>query len=93
MVCYVVAFTTPLRAQLRFLLLAASPLVAIAANVVRLVPTIWMYGNASASSAHRFHDVTGWVMIFCAFFALMGLLRLLRNERPAGSAKGGEARV
>jgi exosortase len=80
MVCYVVAFSTPLRGWVRFVLLAASPLVAIVANVVRLVPTIWMYGNASTKAAERFHDIGGWVMTVAAFLVLMGLLRLLRSE-------------
>ena len=91
LVCYVVAFTLPLHPGLRALLLAASPLVAVVSNVVRLVPTVWLFGNASPEAAERFHDVSGWVMTVVAFLALMGffkgLQRLLdRSTRgePAG---------
>lgn len=79
LVCYVVAFTQPLHAGLRALLLAASPVVAIVSNVVRLVPTVWLFGNASAQTAERFHDVSGWVMTVVAFVALMGLCRFLQR--------------
>lgn len=79
MVCYVVAFTLPLKAWVRLLLLAASPLVAIVSNVVRLVPTVWMFGHASNAAAERFHDVSGWVMTIIAFGALMGFARLLQG--------------
>src|SRR5205823_5635867 len=47
MVCYVIAFTMPMRTWVRILFLLASPIVAIISNVARLVPTIWMYGNKS----------------------------------------------
>jgi exosortase len=89
MVCYVVAFTLPLKNHLRVLLLAASPLVAVVANVIRLVPTVWLFGNVSSYAAERFHDVSGWVMTVLAFLVLMGFFRLLEqltdsvmNEQP-----------
>jgi exosortase len=79
LVCYVVAFTLPIRPSLRVLFLAASPLVAIAANVVRLVPTVWLFGNASADVAHQFHDISGWVMTVLAFLLLLGFFSLLQG--------------
>jgi exosortase len=78
MVCYVVAFTVPLRAHVRVLLLAASPLVAVVANVLRLVPTVWLFGHSTATTAQRFHDVSGWVMTVAAFLLLMAFVQLLR---------------
>src|SRR5688572_2915106 len=69
LVCYVVAFTAPLRTWQRVLFLAASPLVAIVSNVVRLVPTVWLFGNASREAAQQFHDVSGWVMTVVSFVA------------------------
>jgi exosortase len=77
LVCYVVAFTLPLRPYVRVLFLAASPLVAVVANVIRLVPTVWLFGNKSAATAEAFHDVSGWVMTVAAFLLLMGFFRLL----------------
>ncbi len=75
--CYVFAFITPLRGYVRVLILAASPLVAIACNVFRLVPTIWMFGHASAESANAFHEFAGWAMLLVAFGALLGVVKLL----------------
>jgi exosortase len=76
--CYVFAFVTPLRWPVRLLILILSPLVAVATNVVRLVPTVWAYGHASREAAERFHDATGWAMLVVAFLGLMGFVRVLR---------------
>jgi len=78
MVCYVVAFTSPMSGYLRALLLFASPVVAIAANVVRLVPTVWMFGHTSEETAESFHSAAGWVMTVIAFLFLMGVVRALQ---------------
>ena len=94
LVCYAIAFALPLRAYVRFLLLAASPLVAIVANVVRLVPTVWLFGNASAETAETFHVVGGWVMTVVAFLFLMGFFRLLQRageEQEEAAAEGAAA--
>jgi exosortase len=79
MVCYVVAFTIPLRWWVRGLLLVASPLVAIVANVLRLVPTVWMFGHKSIEAAEKFHTMSGWVMTGLAFLLLMLFARLLER--------------
>lgn len=76
--CYVFAFVTPLRGYVRALVLAASPLVAIIANVIRLVPTVWMFGHASPKVAEEFHTLSGWVMLVVAFLGLMGIVKVLR---------------
>lgn len=76
--CYVFAFTTPLRGYVRALILAASPLIAIAANVLRLIPTVWIYGHASPATAATFHDVAGWFMLVAAFLVLTGITKVLR---------------
>ena len=89
LVCYLVAFTVPLRTWVRVLLLAASPLVAIVTNVVRLVPTVWLFGHSSPETANTFHDVSGWGMTVLAFLLLMGVCTLLQratageDEKPA----------
>jgi len=79
MVCYVVAFTIPLRPWMRTLFLLASPLVAIVANVVRLVPAVWIFGLKYAEAAEKFHDVSGWVMTVLAFLLLMGFAKLMQG--------------
>lgn len=78
LVCYAFAFGNPLRPWVRVLIVLASPVVAIICNVVRLIPTVYAYGYLSTEQADLFHDVSGWVMLFAAFFILMGILRVLR---------------
>lgn len=93
MVCYVVAFTARLRPVLRTLLLAASPLVAIVANVVRLVPTVWMFGNTSRAKAERFHDISGWVMTVVAFVVLLASVTWLQRWLDADPKEAAPAEV
>lgn len=78
MVCYAFTFTEPLRTGVRLLILLVSPVVAIVANVVRLVPTVWAYGRFSPEVAEKLHDAAGWVMLVVAFLALAGIVRVLR---------------
>ena len=84
LVSYVFAFATPLRGYVRLLVTGIlSPLTAIACNVIRLVPTVWMFGRAAKDpalldAAYRFHNTCGWVMLVVAFLLLMGVVRLLR---------------
>jgi exosortase len=78
LVSFAFAFGTPLRGFARLLVLVASPISAIVCNVIRLVPTLWVYGNFSREKAAFFHDLSGWVMLPIAFMLLMGILRALR---------------
>jgi exosortase len=78
LVCYAFAFGNPLRPYAQLLILAMSPLAAIVCNVLRLIPTVYIYGYYSAGVGDTFHAASGWVMLFVAFFMLMGILRLLR---------------
>lgn len=78
LVAYLYAFLHPLRPSVRVILLAISPIIALICNVLRLVPTAWMYGHASHEAADLFHDVGGWAMLFVAFFLLGGLVNLAR---------------
>jgi len=51
----------------------------IIANFAYLVPTVWLYGYAqSHSTADKFHDFSGWIMLPLAFLLLLGIVRLLR---------------
>ena len=79
LVCYLYAFAVPMRWYGRAIVLALSPLIAMVCNVARLVPTAWVYGNASATTAGRFHDVSGWAMLGVGFLLLMGIGRGLKS--------------
>lgn len=78
MVSYAFAFGVPLRNGFRLLVLVLSPVTAIFFNVVRLVPTVWAFGIFSSETASTLHDLSGWVMLPCAFLTLLGLMKLLR---------------
>ena len=78
LVSYTFAFGTPLRSYVRVLILAASPISAVACNVIRLVPTVWLYGNTSKHVAEAFHEFAGWAMLAVAFLLLFGIIRALR---------------
>ena len=78
LVIYAFLFSTPLRPGTRLILLALTPLVALIANVIRLVPTSLMYGLFSVDAAETMHDVSGWVMLPIALGGMIGLLKLLK---------------
>jgi exosortase/archaeosortase family protein len=63
--------------------LLASPVAAIFCNVVRILPTIWLYGNfpkeaGKASVGELFHDFSGWLMLPISFLILLGIIKVLR---------------
>jgi exosortase len=72
------AFGSPFRGYVRVIVLLATPVCAVACNVVRLVPTVWLYGYWPGNLATHFHDVAGWLMLMAAFAILIALVRLLR---------------
>jgi len=78
LVSFTFAFITPLRGYVRFLVIAASPLTAIVCNVLRLVPTVWVYGRFSHPTAEVFHTVSGWIMLVVGFLMLTGVVKLLQ---------------
>ena len=75
---YAFSFGLPLRNSVRFAVLAASPLAAIFCNVVRILPTIWLYSYHTKSVADLFHDYSGYMMLPIAFLILLGLIKALR---------------
>jgi exosortase len=78
LVSFTFAFTTPLYGYVRLLVVLLSPLCAVLCNVIRLVPTVWVFGRFPARVAERFHDLSGWLMLFTSFLLLMLVIRLLR---------------
>jgi exosortase/archaeosortase family protein len=91
LVVYAFCFSLPLRSWVRATLILVSPLVAVACNILRLVPTVWLFGHASAETAQRFHDVSGWCMIGVAFLLLLGLIKVLDLMKIPVMVKGGKA--
>ncbi|MEI7657146.1 MAG: exosortase/archaeosortase family protein [Phycisphaerae bacterium] len=77
LVTYAFAFSIPFRGYARVVVLVASPLVALACNIARLIPTTLFYGYASHSFADAFHDASGWLMLPLAFLALRGIHTVL----------------
>lgn len=77
LISYAFVFSTPMRLWARLLLLAASPIIAVLVNVVRLVPTSLLYGYSSHDTADMFHDLAGWGVLALAMGAMWGLLSLL----------------
>jgi exosortase len=88
MVCYIFAFITPLKDYVRILIVLASPLTALVCNVIRLVPTVYLYGQlgqpmwtlgtVTKHGLEQFHDWGGWVMLVVAFGLLTSIVRVLR---------------
>ena len=78
LVSYAFAFSEPLRNWVRLLIVLASPLSALLCNVLRMLPTVWLYTYASQRTADLFHDASGWLMLGLGCLLLMGILRMLR---------------
>ena len=78
LVSYAFSFGLPLRNRVRLLILLASPFAAILCNLIRILPTVWLYGNARPAVARGFHDFSGWLMLPIALLMLLGIMRLLR---------------
>ena len=77
-VTYAFVFSVPMRQSVRILLIGLSPAVAIVCNVLRLTPTVLLYGYADLNTADLFHDLSGWAMLFVALGILWATLGLLR---------------
>jgi len=78
LVSYAFAFSVPLRNSVRLMVLVLSPVAAIICNVIRLAPTVLLYGYAPPQYADNFHDIGGWLMLPVAFLMLMGVTRAFR---------------
>jgi exosortase len=78
LVAYAFAYGLPLRNGVRMAILLVSPLTALACNVARTLPTIWLYGRQDEVIARQFHDWSAWAMLPVAFLILMGVIRLFR---------------
>ena len=77
LVSYFFCFALPLRNPVRFIILLASPLAAIICNVIRILPTVWLYGH-SKTAGDLFHNWSGWLMLPISFLVLLGVIGALR---------------
>ncbi len=78
LVSFAFAFTMPLRPLVRVLILLASPLAAVFCNILRMTPTVILYGYHPGWLADRFHDLAGWAMLPIAFVMLLGVIKLFK---------------
>ncbi|MEQ9094677.1 MAG: exosortase/archaeosortase family protein [Phycisphaerales bacterium] len=78
LVAYAFAFSMPLRPWARVVILVASPLIAVLANVLRLGPTVLSYGYLDLELADFVHDVSGWLVLVVALGVLWGSVALAR---------------
>jgi exosortase len=78
LVVFAFVFSVPFSMGTRIVLVLASPAVALACNVIRLVPTSLAYGWFDPTVAEQVHDIGGWLMLPLALLMLMGLVKLLR---------------
>ncbi|MCY2954893.1 MAG: archaeosortase/exosortase family protein [Planctomycetota bacterium] len=78
LVSFTFAFVSQMKLSTRFIIVAASPLLAIACNFIRLIPTLWLYGHVSKPYADAFHDISGWFMLPLALLILVGIVNLFR---------------
>jgi exosortase len=74
--CFISVYSLPLREWVRWLVLLSTPVIAVVANVIRLVPTLWAYGRFSTETADQVHNASGWIMVVLAYFAVEGALKL-----------------
>jgi exosortase len=79
LVSFAFAFGSPLRRPVQVLIIVATPAFAILCNVVRLAPTVWLYGTTPTGFADGFHEISGWVMLVVAFLMLYGTTKLLER--------------
>lgn len=78
LVTYAFVFSVPMRQSVRIGFLIFSPLIALVVNIIRLAPTVLLYGYADESTAEMFHDISGWAMLGVALGILWGFQALLR---------------
>ncbi len=78
LVSFAFVFSVPMRQSVRLFIILLSPIVALAVNVLRLVPTVLFYGYADISVAEAFHDLSGWASLLVALGLLAATLKGLR---------------
>ncbi len=78
LIAFAFVFSVPMRNNVRLLILAVSPIIAVIVNTARLVPVVVLYGYADEGMADLFHDLSGWAVLVLALALLWGFLSILR---------------
>ena len=78
LIAFAFVFSTPMRNGIRLLILVLTPLLAILVNLIRMIPTVLLYGYADVDIATLFHDLSGWVSLGVALALLWATLGFLR---------------
>jgi exosortase len=78
LVSWLFAFVTPMKNWVRLLIILLSPITALVCNVIRLIPTVLMYGYSTKEAADQFHNYSGWAMFPIAFLLLMFVVSFVK---------------
>ncbi len=78
LVCYCFVMAQRFNPFARLVLIALSPLLAVLCNIIRVVPTVIIYGESGDTAGDMFHDISGWAMIALAALMMLGLIRVLK---------------
>lgn len=79
LVSYAFSFGLPLRNSVRLIILLLSPGAAILCNVIRILPTAWIYGSPNWQQyGDFFHEASGWAMLPLSFGLLYLVISVLR---------------
>ena len=77
LVSFFFCFALPLRNPVRLIILLASPLAAIICNVIRILPTVWLFAHWPDAEP-TFHNWSGWLMLPISFLVLLCVIGALR---------------
>lgn len=92
LVCLAFAFSARVGARMKVFLVFASPVVALALNTIRLIPTAATYGYLSRESANWVSRVSDIAALPTVVFGLVGLVYLAKwiagSDFPAKSGTG-----
>lgn len=80
LVTWALAFGSRISWWQRLIVLALTPALAVLANLIRVVPTLWFYGYADKELADTVHLGAGWLMLAMAF--VLPKLVLGKIEKP-----------
>ncbi len=78
LITYAFVFSVPMRQSVRAGFLIFSPLTALVVNIIRLAPTVLLYGYSDEATADAFHNISGWAMLGVALLILWGFHSFLR---------------
>ncbi|MBB6431412.1 exosortase/archaeosortase family protein [Algisphaera agarilytica] len=77
LVTYAFVLIMKLRPSVCVFILVLCPVIAVACNVLRIVPTVFIEGQFPEWGG-TFHDMAAWGMLVVMFFVLMGIVRLMQ---------------